>query len=707
MLKKLILVTMAMGLFACGERLCAGNLLKSNEFSKAAGWDFYVEKASATAGSEVQFDEGKAVITCAKKVPKNPVAIQVTRKNLDLVPGTKYVVRFKAKISQAGGIHGAYRRQGEKMQPFFWTILPEKTDYEYPLTVKNLSGTQEERPGILFFFLGGLDGRTLSIWNIRIYDAAHPDSEPVETAEAPARIGDVVYSVSGDAWPGWTAKPAGCEKIVNAADNTKCVRISAAGTGESGELGNRDVFGKVAKAHATSFLMSAAVGDLMKKYRGYELEFEVDVKGKNVPAGLKTWEGVSVSANYGTDSLNYNHCYYNDFSGTFDWKNIRYRIRIPRDMNAMNLNLGLIAPSGEVFFNHLKLTITDIPFSMKEKPEGKPYRGYNLPRLRGFGTGITDPGSEKGRKTIAMLGKDWNVNVITLWFTQKGSFSDCDARLDKWMDSVEKSLDTAKSSRVYLILKFGSCWRDVQHGNHGLYYEKPEYADHFVQQWETVAKRFKGRREIYAFELLNETAVRLQPAPGCPDYQALMERTAQAVNRIDPDRTIVVQPEEWWGTRGFEKLKPLKAKNIVYAVHFYAPFFITHQGVDSFLSHETSWMSYRYPGVYQGRTWNRETLRHDLQPVIDFQKSCNAQIIVDEFSCIRWALGDSRYVLLKDMIDLYEKLGWDWTYHAYPEWQGWDPRLGSNPWNQKPPAVPVQTETMLKGWFQKNEKPVF
>jgi len=246
----------------------------------------------------------------------------------------------------------------------------------------------------------------------------------------------------------------------------------------------------------------------------------------------------------------------------------------------------------------------------------------------------------------------------------------------------------------------------AEHGNNELLYEKPEYADKLVKMWKEIAQKFKGRKEIYAFELLNESVIRMPIAEGCSDYPALMERIAKAINEIDPERAIIVQTEEWWGPRAFLKMRPLQAKNIIYAVHFYSPFQVSHQGVAEFQAGKTSWTANAYPGTYDGVKWDKETLKLELQPVRDFQKATKSQIIVSEFSCIRWALGSSREKLLADMIDIYEEYGWDWLYHGYPEWPGWSPALGNDPWNEKKPAEPTATETLLRKWFDKNQKPV-
>lgn len=59
-----------------------------------------------------------------------------------------------------------------------------------------------------------------------------------------------------------------------------------------------------------------------------------------------------------------------------------------------------------------------------------------------------------------------------------------------------------------------------------------------------------------------------------------------------------------------------------------------------------------------------------LAPVRDFQMRHKARIYVGEFSAVAWAEGADRYIA--DCIELFEEYGWDWSYHAFREWHGWD-----------------------------------
>jgi hypothetical protein len=123
----------------------------------------------------------------------------------------------------------------------------------------------------------------------------------------------------------------------------------------------------------------------------------------------------------------------------------------------------------------------------------------------------------------------------------------------------------------------------------------------------------------------------------------------------------------------------------------------THQGV-----HNTA-TGIAYPGKIGSTYWNKEQLRKVLAPTREFQLAYNVHIYVGEFSAIRWAPGAAHY--LRDCIELFEEYDWDWTYHAYREWDGWSVEHGSDPKDHQPTAEPTNRKKLLLDWFGRNKKP--
>lgn len=60
---------------------------------------------------------------------------------------------------------------------------------------------------------------------------------------------------------------------------------------------------------------------------------------------------------------------------------------------------------------------------------------------------------------------------------------------------------------------------------------------------------------------------------------------------------------------------------------------------------------------------------------------------------------------LHDVIELFEEYGWDWTYHAFREWDGWSVEHGPEPEDKERAETPTKRQELLLEWFAKNEKP--
>ena len=111
-----------------------------------------------------------------------------------------------------------------------------------------------------------------------------------------------------------------------------------------------------------------------------------------------------------------------------------------------------------------------------------------------------------------------------------------------------------------------------------------------------------------------------------------------------------------------------------------------------------------YPGQVAGRTWNKQTLRDAMASVVEFQQAYNVQIYVGEFSVIRWAPGDSGRRWLQDVTDTFEEHGWDWSYHAFREWDGWSLEQGPDRSNRSPVEKPTDRAKVIRALLAKNER---
>ena len=286
------------------------------------------------------------------------------------------------------------------------------------------------------------------------------------------------------------------------------------------------------------------------------------------------------------------------------------------------------------------------------------------PVLRGF----MSPGGDMNEGDFETLGS-WGATLLRFqmvrdWHAVNGN-RDL-AEYDRWL---EGRLDHLDKVVLPLALKYGIRVVVDMHVPPGgrdsgaeanMFYDAA-YADHFVECWRRIARRFRARYGIYGYDLINEPCHKREPLPGC-DYWNLQLRAAKAVREEDPFATIVVESNEWDAPATFAKLEPLPLGNVIYQVHMYEPFEFTHQRVLGTRPWTVAW-----PNAEKG--WDKDYIRKVLKPVRDFQLRHNARILVGEFSSVCWAPNAKGY--LSDCISVFGEYGWDWTYHAFREWPGW------------------------------------
>ncbi len=232
--------------------------------------------------------------------------------------------------------------------------------------------------------------------------------------------------------------------------------------------------------------------------------------------------------------------------------------------------------------------------------------------------------------------------------------------------------------------------RDASHET--AMFHDARFAEHFVECWRRIARRFRGATGLYGYDLVNEPQQQ-RFAPSGLDGWNLQRRAAEAIREIDPDATIIVECNVNCAPDGYRNMSPFDLPDIIYEVHMYAPGDFTHQGIQGM-----SMAPCRWPDESLG--WNREYLRAVLDPVRQFQLRHGAHIYVGEFSAVAWAEGAELW--LRDAIALFDEYGWDWTYHAFREWRGWSvEHEGPDIDHLVPAADTPRKQALLDGFSRK------
>jgi hypothetical protein len=441
----------------------------------------------------------------------------------------------------------------------------------------------------------------------------------------------------------------------------------------------------------------------LEKLRGTRLQCRAMVKAENVTPPPKPWNGVKFMLHLNGPG-GQQWLQQNEVSGTFDWKRLLFNATVPADATNAELILGLEAVNGSAQFDDIKVSVLRGPrVQPAVPPKGPVFTGHEEPRLRGA---MLHP--DITAESLRVLGQEWKANLIRWQFIRYGEAAKIKtfAAYDSWLEGELRKLESALPHcekyglRVVLDLHSppgGKPTVSGYVGSDGGLFTNRTAQDKFVEVWQRMARRFRDSPVIWGYDLANEP-VEDEVAEDCDNWQALATRTARAVREIDSRHAIIIEPAPWGGPESLPELEPLPVPGVVYSIHVYVPHEFTHQGVHSAST------GLKYPGEIAGRQWDKDQLRRVLQPVRDWERDCGVHIYIGEFSAIRWAPDESAYRYLKDCIELFEEYGWDWSYHAFREWNGWSVEHGPDQQENSPSETQTSREKLLRSWFERNAK---
>jgi endoglucanase len=433
-------------------------------------------------------------------------------------------------------------------------------------------------------------------------------------------------------------------------------------------------------------------------WRGYLIHLACMVKAEDVSAKPQPWNGIK----FMLPIVHEGGKMYPQADipvGTFDWRPAAFDVRVPPTASDVRLYMGLEGVTGKVWFDDLKITIRRLPFVPPPAvTTGEPYKGHDVPRLRG--AMISPNIDEAGLRTF---GEEWNANVIRWQLV--GWRPDANSTLegyDGWLEEQLRKLDAAlplcEKYGLYVVVDLHSPPTGPKDSGESLFTD-PECQAHFIDVWRMMARRYREAKVVWGYDLVNEPIDRAVP-DGCLYWQELSEKAARAVREIDPEHAIIIECPEGDNPFGFVDFAPIDVPHVVYSVHMYLPHTFTHQGV--YGQYTKQWL---YPGEIDGRLWDKAQIERALQPAIDFAERYRVHMYVGEFSAIRWAPDNSAYRYLRDCIEVFEAHGWDWTYHAFREWNGWSVEHGPDKNDNNPSPTETDREKLLREWYAKNEKP--
>ncbi len=407
----------------------------------------------------------------------------------------------------------------------------------------------------------------------------------------------------------------------------------------------------------------------LSEYDGMEFFAEINSEGKDITVPKQTWNGLKFMFTY-SDADTGKMYYSNTLPKLGSYSNQVLNVNSGADRIKRKggyISLGLQGSSGRVVFDLSTLKIDSIGFPVVNQDYKVTYPDYvkSRPQLRGVML-RGDGHNEDDFKTL----HEWGVTLVRYQMVRGFNKKNINRDLpdfDKWLgyrlNTLEKQiLPWAKKYGMKVIVDLHNPPGGREETSDWTMYFNKEYAHHFIECWKRIATRFKDNNEcIYGYDLVNEPCQTKRAT--AYDYWTIQKMAAEAVRKIDPNTTIIIESNDWAAPGAFKYLSPLAMDNVIYQFHMYVPHAFTHQGIGD----GDGTKACEYPN--EKMKWNKDKLKASVQAVVDFQKKHNVKILVGEFSAISWAKGADQY--LADCIDIFNEHGWDWTYHAFREYQGW------------------------------------
>ncbi|MGE5351504.1 MAG: cellulase family glycosylhydrolase [Acidobacteriota bacterium] len=428
--------------------------------------------------------------------------------------------------------------------------------------------------------------------------------------------------------------------------------------------------------------------------KGGAIAISSDIKAENISQPPNSWNGIKVMLKI---TLSDGTALYPQLiapTGTFDWMNKSTYISLPASAVSATLYLGLEKCSGKVWFDNILFRLIkdprDIPPARDPNINIDKYHSQ-VPSLRG-----TMVSTSMKQSDIEVLAGEWKANLMR-WQIGGTSYPlgiqtpGLDSVLEKELRLLDSAIEWAKPYRIKIVADL--------HGLSKGCLKSAEAESKLVEVWKKISLRYKDTDQIWAYDIANEPDTREGDwnTPGYLAWEDLAEKVAREIRNIDSVKPVIIE-SALGDPAGFLTLRPIdfSIPRVIYSAHFYLPHAFTHQTLYDYKT------SYSYPDTIEGKYWDKNTLAEKLSPVVEFQNRYRVPVYIGEFSAIRWAPSNSAYRYLKDCIELFETYGWDWTYHAFREFDGWSVEHSEDQNDHAPTPLPNSRQLLLRSYFENN-----
>ncbi|KAH0793489.1 cellulase family glycosylhydrolase [Histomonas meleagridis] len=415
------------------------------------------------------------------------------------------------------------------------------------------------------------------------------------------------------------------------------------------------------------------------------------IASENVSPPKDSWNGVKLMYSYKKNNQTVYPGQSTIISGTHPWTEVTYKVTTYAmdNVSAGNMFLGLQDSTGTVYFSNMTFEVvkTIEPEFLSTIDYQCEYTQRVLSRSRARGAMSPTKFKEEDFEDF----KSWNGNIFRWQLTSyEGDYNNL-TQYNEWinykLDELELVFQKAEELKIWIVIDMHQSPGGRSGGN--IMYENETFHNLYIEIWKTIATRFKDCKMLWAYDLINEPS---HNSNAFIDYLQSQYQVAKIIREIDPYTPIIIEFN--FQSDAYRYIYyALPLKDIFYSIHIYIPHKFTHQGVLESCPNNSG----SYPGSFDGTYYNKSAIENYYKTLIDFQKAHNAKIFMGEFSAILWAKGAEDYI--EDVIKIAEERNWDWTYHAFREWNGWSVE---HEWINGPRVETTKRKEILLKYFKNN-----
>lgn len=270
-------------------------------------------------------------------------------------------------------------------------------------------------------------------------------------------------------------------------------------------------------------------------------------------------------------------------------------------------------------------------------------------------------------------------------------------RFNNDLDHLDELIPVYRAARIGIILDVHSPPGGFSNPNPPLpqmrIFAEKWAQDAIVRLWDQVALRYKDNDVIIAYQLVSEPATGKRSAPGLLDWYDLQRLLGKTIRKHDKKKYLVVSAAYSDPTKLDKVRFPRQLGKALHCINFYYPIDFLRQGVELPVNSQD----------YPTKRFTKKSIEKQLSKTIQFQKKNKALIYVAEFTSSRFGPPGSDVRYLTDILNVFEKYKWSWTYHAWREALVWSiEHAGTDP--KDPTKSPTRTGRgiTLETYFSRN-----